>query len=233
MKKRIIVLAISSLFIIGSAFIVTKKDNIKAQNNTSNMSKNNYKNDGNLSASKEYIEGVQPLYIDGIVVVNKKYGLPQDYRATEELEKDAIDAAKRMMKSAEEDGIVIKIRSGYRSYNIQSTLYNNYVRRDGKEAADKYSAVPGYSEHQTGLAFDFTTSDTITSIGDWFTDTIQAKWLYENAYKYGFIIRYPEGKEDITGYQYESWHYRYIGEEHSIHFAMNNLTLEEYLGLDK
>ena len=197
------------------------------------MSKNNYKNDGNLSASKEYIEGVQPLYIDGIVVVNKKYGLPQDYRAPEELEKDAIDAAKRMMKSAEEDGVVIKIRSGYRSYSIQSTLYNNYVRRDGKEAADKYSAVPGYSEHQTGLAFDFTTSDTITSIGDWFTDTIQAKWLYENAYKYGFIIRYPEGKEDITGYQYESWHYRYIGEEHSIHFAMNNLTLEEYLGLDK
>ena len=233
MNKRIIVLAISSLFIIGSAFIVTKKDNIKAQNNTSNMSKNNYKNDGNLSASKEYIEGVQPLYIDGIVVVNKKYGLPQDYRAPEELEKDAIDAAKRMMKSAEEDGVVIKIRSGYRSYSIQSTLYNNYVRRDGKEAADKYSAVPGYSEHQTGLAFDFTTSDTITSIGDWFTDTIQAKWLYENAYKYGFIIRYPEGKEDITGYQYESWHYRYIGEEHSIHFAMNNLTLEEYLGLDK
>ena len=233
MKKRIIVLAISSLFIIGSAFIVTKKDNIKAQNNTSNMSKNNYKNDGNLSASKEYIEGVQPLYIDGIVVVNKKYGLPQDYRATEELEKDAIDAAKRMMKSAEEDGVVIKIRSGYRSYSIQSTLYNNYVRRDGKEAADKYSAVPGYSEHQTGLAFDFTTSDTITSIGDWFTDTIQAKWLYENAYKYGFIIRYPEGKEDITGHQYESWHYRYIGEEHSRHFAMNNLTLEEYLGLDK
>lgn len=233
MKKRIIVLAISSLFIIRSVFIVTKKDNIKAQNNTSNMSKNNYKNDGNLSASKEYIEGVQPLYIDGIVVVNKKYGLPQDYRATEELEKDAIDAAKRMMKSAEEDGVVIKIRSGYRSYSIQSTLYNNYVRRDGKEAADKYSAVPGYSEHQTGLAFDFTTSDTITSIGDWFTDTIQAKWLYENAYKYGFIIRYPEGKEDITGYQYESWHYRYIGEEHSIHFAMNNLTLEEYLGLDK
>ena len=233
MKKRIIVLAISSLFIIGSAFIVTKKDNIKAQNNTSNMSKNNYENDGNLSASKEYIEGVQPLYIDGIVVVNKKYGLPQDYRAPEELEKDAIDAAKRMMKSAEEDGVVIKIRSGYQYYSIQSTLYNNYVRRDGKEAADKYSAVPGYSEHQTGLAFDFTTSDTITSIGDWFTDTIQAKWLYENAYKYGFIIRYPEGKEDITGYQYESWHYRYIGEEHSIHFAMNNLTLEEYLGLDK
>ena len=122
MKKRIIVLAISSLFIIGSAFIVTKKDNIKAQNNTSNMSKNNYKNDGNLSASKEYIEGVQPLYIDGIVVVNKEYGLPQDYRAPEELEKDAIDAAKRMMKSAEEDGVVIKIRSGYRSYSIQSTL---------------------------------------------------------------------------------------------------------------
>ena len=232
MKKIIIVLAISSLFIIGSGFILNKK-NIEAQNNTSSMSNSSYKNDSNVFPIKEYIEGVQPLYIDGIVVVNKKYGLPQDYRAAEELEKNAIDAAKRMMKAAQEDGIVIKIRSGYRSYSIQATLYNNYVRRDGEEAADKYSAIPGHSEHQTGLAFDFTTSDTVTSIGEWFTDTIQAKWLYENAYKYGFIIRYPEGKDDITGYQYESWHYRYIGEEHSKYFAMNNLTLEEYLGLDK
>lgn len=233
MSKRIIVLAIVSFSIIGSVFIVTKKNNIKAENNTFNMSNSIYKNDDSISENKEYIEGIQPLYVDDIVVVNKKYGLPQNYRATEELEKDAIDAANRMMKAAQEDGIVIKIRSGYRSYSIQSTLYNNYVRRDGKEAADKYSAVPGYSEHQTGLAFDFTTSDTSKSVGEWFTDTIQAKWLYENAYKYGFIIRYPEGKEDITGYQYESWHYRYVGEEHSRNFAMNNLTLEEYLGLDK
>ena len=233
MKKIIIVLSISSLFIIGSGVMLNKKNDIEAQNNTFNMSNSNHQYNSNLLQNTEYIEGVQPLYVDGIVVVNKEYGLPQDYRAADELEKDAINAAKKMMNAALEDGIVIKIRSGYRSYSIQSTLYNNYVRRDGKEAAAKYSALPGHSEHQTGLAFDFTTSDTVTSIGDWFTDTQQAKWLYENAYKFGFIIRYPQGKENITGYQYESWHYRYIGEGHSKYFAMNNLTLEEYLGLDK
>lgn len=231
MKKIIILLSISSLFVVGLVFSLNKKDrSIDAQINTSNVSESNQQYKDKLSLDGEYIEGVQPLYIDGIIVVNKEYSLPKDYREVD-LEKDAISASKSLMKAAQEDGIVIKIRSGYRSYRTQTTLYNNYVKRDGKEVADRYSAIPGHSEHQTGLAFDFTTGNASRPIGEWFTDTKQAKWLYENAHKYGFILRYPEGKEDITGYQYESWHYRYVGYEHSKYFDMNNLTLEEYLGL--
>ena len=111
--------------------------------------------------------------------------------------------------------------------NYIKQLYNTYVRRDGEENANRYSAMPGYSEHQTGLAIDITNERTNRSIGSWFNDTPQASWLYENAYKYGFILRYPEGKEDITKYSYEPWHIRYVGNIAS-YIYNNNLTLEEY-----
>ncbi|MGL4796631.1 MAG: M15 family metallopeptidase [Paraclostridium sp.] len=182
----------------------------------------------------EYIEGEKPLYIDDILVVNKEYGLPKDFIPNEgNLEAEVTEAFTEMKEDAKKDGLVINIRSGYRNYDIQQQLYNDYVRRDGEENAKRYSAVPGFSEHQTGLAIDITTEDRVTSIGPWFDETPQAKWIYENAYKYGFILRYPEGKEHITGYKAESWHYRYIGKEHSKNFNMNNLTLEEYLGIYK
>lgn len=180
----------------------------------------------------EYIEGELPLYIDGIIVVNKEYSLPKDFNPNEgKLADEVIEAFNEMKEAAKQDGLIINIRSGYRSYNTQKQLYDAYVRRDGEENANRYSAKPGQSEHQTGLAIDITNELTNKSIGSWFNDTPQAEWLYENAYKYGFILRYPEGKEHITGYKYESWHYRYIGKEHSENFKMNNLTLEEYFGL--
>ena len=108
---------------------------------------------------------------------------------------------------------------------MQKNLYNNYVKRDGAQNADRYSARPGYSEHQTGLAFDINYADSR------FEGTDQAIWLAENAYKYGFILRYPEGKEHITGYMYEPWHYRYIGVENAAKIFASGLTLEEYYGL--
>ena len=180
----------------------------------------------------EYIEGEKPLYVDGMIVVNKQYGLPKDFNPSGvKIENEVIEAFEEMKEEAKKDGLTINIRSGYRSYNTQKQLYNAFVRRDGEEEANRYSAKPGDSEHQTGLAIDITNQYTNRSIGSWFNDTPQAKWLYENAHKYGFILRYPEGKEHITGYKYESWHYRYIGKEHSENFNMNNLTLEEYFGL--
>lgn len=180
----------------------------------------------------EYIEGEKPLYVDGMIVVNKQYGLPKDFNPSGgKIENEVIEAFEEMKEEAKKDGLTINIRSGYRSYNTQKQLYNAFVRRDGEEEANRYSARPGFSEHQTGLAIDITNQYTNRSIGSWFNDTLQAKWLYENAHKYGFILRYPEGKEHITGYKYESWHYRYIGKEHSENFNMNNLTLEEYFGL--
>lgn len=177
-----------------------------------------------------YKEGETPLYIDGILVVNKDYKLPENF--TNELDAELLEQFEIMKADAKKEGLDINIRSGFRSTETQSILYNNYVQRDGVEKASRYSAKPGHSEHETGLAIDISNGDYTTSIGDWFNDTPQAKWLYENAHKYGFILRYPEGKEDITGYKYESWHYRYVGVEHSQYFNQNNLTLEEYLGLN-
>lgn len=178
-------------------------------------------------ARNEYIEGEIPVYIDGILLVNKEFGIPRNFVSS--ANEEALKAYELMKTDAKEDGLVLNIRSGHRTTETQEVLFNNYAKRDGIEKANRYSARPGHSEHETGLAFDFTNENTQKSIGDWFTETPQAKWLYENAHKYGFILRYPEGKEHITGYKYESWHYRYVGTEHSKNFAMNNLTLEEYL----
>ena len=124
-------------------------------------------------------------------------------------------------------GLNIWIQSGYRSYNLQESLYNKYVNRDGKLAADTYSARPGYSEHQTGLAFD------LNSISDDFQYTSEGKWVNENAWRYGFILRYPKSKESITGYKYESWHLRYVGKDLASKLYNNGdwITLEEHFNL--
>lgn len=197
------------------------EESLTVHEDTVNMSENLEK------ARNSYIEGEKPLYIDGILVVNKEFGLPKNF--VKSADPEALKAFELMKSDAKKDGIEINIRSGHRTTETQEMLFTNYAKRDGIENANRYSAKPGHSEHESGLTFDITTEDTTTSIGDWFNDTEQAKWLYENAYKYGFILRYPKNKEHITGYKFESWHYRYIGKEHSKNFAMNDLTLEEYL----
>lgn len=203
------------------------------KSNTTNSSKENESTEEtNLSSNLEsayalYIENEKPLYLNGILVVNKTFGLPRNYASS--LQPEVIDAYNLMKADAQKDGIILNIRSGFRDTDTQEALFNTYVQRDGIEKANRYSAKPGHSEHETGLAIDITDEHNNRSIGDWFNETEQAKWLYENAYKYGFILRYPKGKEHITGYKYESWHYRYVGIEHSKNFAMNDLTLEEYL----
>lgn len=163
-------------------------------------------------------------YINGILVVNKTYGLPSDYNPGENSEARA--AFDRMADAAAADGIHIFVASGFRSYDHQMRTYSRYVYYDGQEAADTYSARPGYSEHQTGLAFD------MNSVDDSFAGTPEALWVAEHCHEYGFIIRYPEGKEDITGYQYEPWHVRYLGVDTAAAVYESGLTLEEYLGID-
>lgn len=163
-------------------------------------------------------------YINGILVVNKTYGLPSDYNPGENSEARA--AFDRMADAAAADGIRIFVASGFRSYDHQTRTYSRYVYYDGQEAADTYSARPGYSEHQTGLAFD------MNSVDDSFAGTPEALWVAEHCHEYGFIIRYPEGKEEITGYQYEPWHVRFLGVETATAVYESGLTLEEYLGID-
>lgn len=183
-----------------------------------------------------YIEGQtlpsEPTYIKGVLIANKKYPLPKDYAPGENVEARA--AFELMAQEAKTLGFELVAFSTYRSYEYQELLYNKYVERDGKENADRYSARPGYSEHQTGLAFD---------IGEkgredlWLTEAFgqseAGKWLAENAHRYGFILRYPKGKEHITGYMYESWHFRYLGVELATKVKDSGVTLEEYLGIDK
>lgn len=160
-------------------------------------------------------------YIKGILIVNKKYSLPANYNPG--VDQTASAALKQLQQAASTAGHNIPLISGFRSYSRQQTLYNNYVARDGQALADTYSARPGHSEHQTGLAFD------VGKLDNNYGSTPAGIWLKENCHKYGFIIRYPKGKESITGYQYEPWHIRYLGVEHATKIMNQNITLEEYL----
>lgn len=138
----------------------------------------------------------------------------------------AYDNFVKMADAARKENLTIKITTGYRSYNFQSTLYNNYVKADGVKNADTYSARPGYSEHQLGYSADLTNAKNV-SFGN-FENTNEYKWLQKNAHKFGFIMRYPKDKEYITGYMFESWHYRYVGVDIATYIYENNITYEEY-----
>ena len=162
-------------------------------------------------------------YIGGILVVNKTYALPADYNPG--VDPTAQAAFDKMQADAAELGLNIYISSGFRSYDYQSGLYQRYVNQSGQAEADRYSARAGHSEHQTGLAFDLNT------ITDEFKDTDEGKWVTENCHNYGFIIRYPADKENVTGYIYEPWHIRYLGTETAQAVHDSGLCLEEYLGI--
>lgn len=182
-----------------------------------------------------YIVGQQPAkeptYVENILIANKKYPLPATFNEGESAKARA--ALDKMIAAAEKQGYVLVAFSGFRSYEYQTDLYNRYVNRDGKDAADRYSARPGYSEHQTGLTFDIGEKGKedlwLTSE---FGETPAGKWLATNAHKYGFILRYPEGKEDVTGYMYESWHFRYLEGDTAAKVYNAGVTLEEYLGIE-
>lgn len=172
------------------------------------------------------------------ILVNKFYYLDQNYvpENLEEIDskysvpgKQLVNVARIsfefLAKKAYEEGYHIRAVSTYRSYSYQTNLYNNYVSQDGVEEADKYSARAGFSEHQTGLAVDVDNRETDFNN---FESTKEFNWMLENAHKYGFILRYPKGKEFITGYIYEPWHFRYVGVEVATYIYQNDLTYEEY-----
>ncbi len=163
-------------------------------------------------------------YVNGILIVNKTYDLPKDYDP--KVNKQALKKLKELQADGKVLGLDLSLISGYRSYKTQEDLYNKYVEKDGEDIASTYSAKPGHSEHQTGLAFD------VGSVDRSFENTNEAKWLEENAHLYGFIIRYPKGKTNITGYIYEPWHIRYLGVDTATKVKQSGLTLEEYLGIN-
>ncbi|MHA6259841.1 M15 family metallopeptidase [Sporosarcina sp. CAU 1771] len=187
-----------------------------------------------VTDSGGYIEGQElpsePTYIQGILIASKKYPLPATYAPGED--KEARSKYEEMAAEAKLSGYSLVAFSTYRSFEYQQGLYKRYVDKDGREAADRYSARPGYSEHQTGLTFDIgEENEQDLWLTAEFGESEAGKWLASNAHRYGFIMRYPLGKEEITGYMYESWHYRYVGEEVATELYQQKITLEEYLGI--
>lgn len=192
----------------------------------------------NIGLDYEFYTNIRSSNLeDGILVLCNKYNkLPKNYvpelvtMSTKystggKLHPDAYEAFKNLADDARKIGYTIKISSGYRSYDTQKYTYNNYVARDGIAKADTYSARPGHSEHQTGLAIDV--SDGKTRFSN-FVNTKEYKWMKENCYKYGWIIRYTKENQNITGYMTEEWHYRYVGKEAAEYIYKNEITFEEY-----
>lgn len=168
-------------------------------------------------------------YAGGLLVVNKVYALPSTYNpGIIPVAQKGVDA---MVSAAKANDVYLSVISSYRSYSYQKTLYENYVKRDGQAAADRYSARPGHSEHQSGLAFDFGGTNQNHWLESSFADTAEGRWLAANAHKYGFILRYPKGKESITGYMFEPWHFRYVGSGEAPKIKASGKTLEEYLNV--
>ncbi|PIH56304.1 D-alanyl-D-alanine carboxypeptidase family protein [Paenibacillus sp. LK1] len=179
------------------------------------------------------------------VIVNKQRSLPEGYEPDDLVEpnvpfsfdgphekrhmrKEAAEALEKLFAGAKADDIELRAVSGYRSYQRQVSIYNNNVKTKGKEYTDRVSSVPGHSEHQTGLAIDVSSPSVGNAIEEVFGTSKEGQWLAEHAAEYGFIIRYPQGEEAITGYVYEPWHIRYVGTDLAPDVVKSGLTLEEY-----
>lgn len=186
-----------------------------------------------------------------LVLVNKTYSLPDNYIPNDlvrpnvafsfgsqdveqaYLRKEAAGALEEMFANAKKSGIILYAVSGYRSYSRQQGLFDNEVNQVGEEQAAQAVAVPGTSEHQTGLAMDIASQSTSMLLTENFAETKEGQWLEKNAHLFGFILRYPKGKEGITNYEYEPWHYRYVGVKAATIIYQHNWTLEEYLNQAK
>ncbi len=168
-------------------------------------------------------------------VVNKGRVLPSSYTpakfGSHGLRPEAGAALDKLFAAAQQASLPMKLTSGYRSYSAQTTVYNGYVSSYGQAQADTFSARPGHSEHQTGLAADVEPADGHCQLDVCFGDTTEGKWLLANAYRYGFIVRYQKGQQGQTGYQYEPWHIRYVGGTTAAALQKSGQTLEQYFGL--
>ncbi len=184
-----------------------------------------------------------------LVVANKKHRLPEGYvpadLVTPEITQvqactmraPAAEAIKAMAEAAAAEGVTLKISSAYRGEDYQRQLYNGYVNSYGTETADTISSRPGYSDHQTGLAADFVEQDGSMNginFNQKFEECPSGVWLRDHAHEYGFIMRYPKGKQDITGYAYEPWHFRYIGVEDATAIYETDVfcSFEEYFDVE-
>lgn len=234
MKKILKRFLICILIVFGALYlskndILSIKDLIFNENKTNSNEKYDLVNGNNINTN------------DYLILVNNNNGLSKSYKPrnltipnikftylvnNEEryVSEVIIKPLENLVNEAKNEGIILLGNSGYRSYNSQKNLFNSRVKSQGLENAESYVAKAGFSEHQTGLCIDITNENEFLIQG-----TKEGDWLENNCYRFGFIIRYPLGKEDITGIEYEPWHIRYVGEEAAKYIYENNITLEEYL----
>lgn len=192
-------------------------------------------------------QGAKPVQNDEfLLLVNKTHPLDKDYKpddltsikyyakdrdaSTRFMRKEPAEQFEKLVEAAKADGQTIVMTTAYRSFDFQKILWDNYVKKHGEAKANTFSAKPGQSEHQTGLCTDVSSPSVKYQLTTDYGDAPEGKWLAEHAHEYGFIIRFPKGKEDITGYQYEPWHIRYVGQPAADEIYKKGITLEEYLG---
>ncbi|MCQ2011293.1 M15 family metallopeptidase [Sporolactobacillus sp. STSJ-5] len=225
----------------------------KQKQNSSSSQDGTLKKSGNTDSSKNTVSAMSQSGVhvvadpeSTLVLVNKYFKLPDNYVPSDLVDLDvpfifsgksekkkmraaAAKPLKEMFAAAKQDGVQLAGVSAYRSHKTQIALFNYYVRRDGEKKAQNFSARPGMSEHETGLAIDVSGINGKYAATQEFGKTPEAAWLAKHAQDYGFIVRYPEGKETVTGYEYEAWHLRYVGLPASKKMAEKHQTLEEYL----
>lgn len=247
-KKRLEIIKVVLLFslVLWTSYIFITKE-INPSYVTANTLKENNKEVINVRDNVDNNIKVNNIDVNNeyLKLVNRTNSFDSDYEpkdlvtpnirlqtasdTTALLRREAATAIENMFNDAKKVGINLIGISGYRPYDYQQILYNNKVSRDGVNEANKYVAKPGSSEHQTGLAMDVLSTE-YSNLDSGFENTNAYKWLSENMSNYGFILRYPKGKESITGYEYEPWHLRYVGVKAAKEISEKQLTLEEYLG---
>ncbi|MBW3569449.1 M15 family metallopeptidase [Candidatus Parcubacteria bacterium] len=244
MKKLLLIVAI--LFLAGTIYFFLSGQKVNAPDFSQDKAKQDSGDKSPPAFDKSQYSLTDPASL--WVIVNKQRPVPTDYvpaeLTTPDVRRDPSDSAEEqkiksgvaksieaMFAAAQTAGYQLMFASGYRSADLQAVYYNGYVARDGQAAADKYSARPGTSEHQTGLAFDISRIDRKCYLEVCFGETPEGKWLAQNAHEYGFTLRYKQGKENVTGYQYEPWHFRYVGRELAAKLHETGQTMEEFFEL--
>jgi len=249
-NKQLVLFAGLCLIIFMSAVIINKFDNTAdgAAAIAENPSEQTAQGDGTESAPDRQQTALSDIdrNSDLLILVNKQNELdpgykPDDLERIEAFAPGRDDSARYMRCEAAEhldamfsdalkQDMEIVITTAYRSYALQKAIFDsNVIKKGSVEAANRTSAKPGQSEHQTGLAADLSTASLDYAISYEFGESKEGKWIKEHAWEYGFILRYPEGREDITGYSYEPWHIRYVGETAAEYITRNELTLEELI----
>lgn len=232
--KLLIIICLSFLFVLAGVAIIVWRINYSSSSASNNFNRLLYslKSADSIWVIVNKKNPLNPIHYAPTDLVTPSVPLRVPDNETMQLRAEAANALEQMFSSAQKSRLDLMLSSAYRSFNYQANLYDDYVKSQGQAEADRSSARPGFSEHQTGLAVDIEPVSRNCEVEPCFGGTVEAKWLNANAYRYGFILRYPKDKVSITGYEYEPWHFRYVGKYLATEMhTVGTGTLEEFFGI--